>query len=125
MLGRQTNDTEIVLAMDNINSLNRRNEIPLREGFKETHEDDSKVKDDEDKQYSIRYLILDYCDYTSGHGPPRILASKQLIRKIFWTLLFLAALGVSIWQIYSLFQKYEKRPLSTHVSIQHETVRDH
>lgn len=80
-------------------------------------------KDEEDeKQYSIRFLILDYFEYTSGHGPPRILASKQLIRKIFWTLLFLTALALSSWQISILFETYKQRPLTTHVSIQHETV---
>lgn len=89
-----------------------------------SHEDLKKpYKDEEDeKQYSIRFLILDYCNYTSGHGPPRIVASKQVIRKIFWTLLFLAALGVSLWQITILYKTYEERPLTTHVAIQHETV---
>ena len=86
--------------------------------------EEEETKDDDEKQYSIRFLILDYFEYTSGHGPPRILASKQLVRKIFWTLLFLAALGVSSWQIATLFETYKSRPLSTHVAIQHETVRE-
>ena len=95
----------------------------MKTAFTKPSEEDE-TKDDDDKQYSVRFLILDYFEYTSGHGPPRILASKQLVRKIFWTLLFLAALGVSSWQIATLFETYKSRPLSTHVAIQHETVRE-
>lgn len=97
--------------------------MSVRAGIKAAGEDVSQdIADDEDKTYSIRHLILDYCEYTSGHGPPRIIASKQTIRKIFWTLLFLAALAMSSWQINTLFNTYKARPLSTHVSIKHETV---
>ncbi|KAL9986121.1 hypothetical protein ACROYT_G000204 [Oculina patagonica] len=95
----------------------------MKTAFKKPHNDEED-KEEEQKQYSIRFLILDYFEYTSGHGPPRILASKQLIRKIFWTLLFLAALGVSTWQINTLFNTYKARPLSTHVAIEHETSLD-
>ena len=119
--GQNHSDTDIVLAMESIESRKKKIEKALssHEDLKSAHKED---KEDE-KQYSIRFLILDYFEYTSGHGPPRILASKQLIRKVFWTLLFLAALGVSSWQISVLFETYKARPLATHVAIQHETVR--
>ena len=111
--------------MENTNPFQRQNdfEMSVRGGMKAAGEDVSQdITDNEDKTYSIRHLILDYCEYTSGHGPPRIIASKQTIRKIFWTLLFLAALAMSSWQINTLFNTYKARPLSTHVSIKHETV---
>ncbi|CAH3139000.1 unnamed protein product [Pocillopora meandrina] len=113
--------------MENTNPFQRQNdfEMSVRGGIKAAGEDVSQdITDDEDKTYSIRHLILDYCEYTSGHGPPRIIASKQTIRKIFWTLLFLAALAMSSWQINTLFNTYKARPLSTHVSIKHETSLD-
>ena len=115
----KSNDSIIEIPMENFGT--PKNKVALATG---SHEDLMKPGTDEndDKQYSIRYLFLDYCEYTSGHGPPRILASKQLIRKIFWTVLFLAALVVSLWQISTLFEKFEARPLATHVAIQHETV---
>lgn len=117
--GHETSNTDIVFEMDHIDSLRKNKE--RQEAFKATHEDEN--KDEEDKRYSIRFLFLDFCEYTSGHGPPRILASPQLIRKIFWTVLFLTALAVSMWQIGTLFETFKERPLSTHVAIKHETVR--
>lgn len=120
MLKGDRSDSDIELAMESIVSRKKKLEKALS-----SHEDLKKPQEqeEEEKQYSIRFLILDYFEYTSGHGPPRILASRQLIRKIFWILLFLAALGVSVWQITELFKTYQARPLATHVAIQHETVR--
>lgn len=122
MLKGQKSLSEITLPMENTNTFKRNIETPMKTAFKKPHEDEEDNDEEDVKQYSIRFLILDYFEYTSGHGPPRILASKQLIRKIFWTLLFLAALGVSSWQINTLFNTYKARPLSTHVAIKHETV---
>lgn len=121
MLKGQKSISEITLPMEHTDTFKRNIETPMKTAFKKPHNDEED-KEEEEKQYSIRFLILDYFEYTSGHGPPRILASKQLIRKIFWTLLFLAALGVSTWQINTLFNTYKARPLSTHVAIEHETV---
>lgn len=120
---RKKSDSDIVFPMEDIKSFKKDTEKPMKTAFTKPSEEE-KTKDDDEKQYSIRFLILDYFEYTSGHGPPRILASRQLVRKIFWTLLFLAALGVSSWQIATLFETYKSRPLSTHVAIQHETVRE-
>ena len=113
-------DAVVGFPMDNFETRKNKTEIAMGSD----HDDLMNPHKDEDgeNQYSIRYLFLDYCEYTSGHGPPRILASKQLIRKIFWLVLFVAALAVSLWQISTLFKKFEARPLATHVSIQHETV---
>ncbi|KAM7446210.1 ligand-gated sodium channel [Porites harrisoni] len=121
MLKGDRSDSDIELAMESIESRKKKLEKALS-----SHEDLKKPQEqeEEEKQYSIRFLILDYFEYTSGHGPPRILASRQLIRKIFWILLFLAALGVSVWQITELFKTYQARPLATHVAIQHETSLD-
>lgn len=124
MLKGQKSDSDIVFPMEDVNSFKKNIEKPLKTAFTKPTEEQENKDDDDEKQYSIRFLILDYFEYTSGHGPPRILASKQLVRKIFWTLLFLAALGVSSWQIATLFETYKSRPLSTHVAIQHETVRE-
>ena len=119
MRKEQASESDIGFAMESFES--RKNKIAKAMSSQEDLVKPDKDEEDE-KQYSIRFLILDYFEYTSGHGPPRILASKQLIRKIFWTLLFLTALAVSSWQISILFETYKQRPLTTHVSIQHETV---
>lgn len=121
MRKEQSSESDIGFAMESFES--RKNKIEKAMSSQEDLVKPSKDEEDE-KQYSIRFLILDYFEYTSGHGPPRILASKQLIRKIFWTLLFLTALALSSWQISILFETYKQRPLTTHVSIQHETSLD-
>lgn len=112
-------DAVVGFQMDNFETRQNKTELVMgsQDDLMKPHKDE-----DGEKQYSIRYLFLDYCEYTSGHGPPRILASKQLIRKIYWLVLFVAALAVSLWQISSLFKKFEARPLATHVSLKHETV---
>lgn len=114
-------DAVVGFQMDNFETRQNKTELVMgsQDDLMKPHKDE-----DGEKQYSIRYLFLDYCEYTSGHGPPRILASKQLIRKIYWLVLFVAALAVSLWQISSLFKKFEARPLATHVSLKHETSLD-
>ena len=118
MKGKRS-DSVVGFPMDNFET--RQNKTKMAMGSRADPMKPCK-DEDEEKQYSIRYLFLDYCEYTSGHGPARILASKQLIRKILWLVLFVAALAVSLWQIGTLFKTFEARPLATHVSIQHETV---
>lgn len=76
----------------------------------------------ENDRLSVSFLLYDFFGYTSMHGAGRIVASRQWIRKIFWSILVLAALGVSSWQIHQLYSIYQKRPLATRVAIAHDTV---
>lgn len=67
-------------------------------------------------------LTKDFCGYTSAHGLERIMSSKEWIRKAFWSLLFIGAVVVLGFQAYTLFKKYQRRPLNTLITLKSDTV---
>ena len=74
------------------------------------------------KEDSIMALIRDFCDYTSAHGPGRIYGSKQIIRKVLWSLLFIGAVTMFSLHIFDLFKRFQSRPLNTIIRLEHDTV---
>lgn len=93
--------------------------------FKLTMEEQqqSKKKEEyESENETSMSLTKDFCGYTSAHGLERIMSSKQWIRKTFWSLLFIAAVVVLGLQVYTLFRKYQRRPLVTLVTLKSDTV---
>lgn len=82
-----------------------------------------KTKEEQKSVDTLTSLTKDFCGYTSAHGFERIMSSKQWIRKAFWSLLFIAAIVVLCFQVLTLFEKYQSRPLVTLVSLQSDTVR--
>ena len=67
-------------------------------------------------------LTKDFCGYTSAHGLERIMSSKEWIRKAFWSLLFIGAVVVLGIQVHALFEKYQRRPLNTLITLKSDTV---
>lgn len=67
-------------------------------------------------------LIKDFCGYTTAHGLGRIMAATHWVRTLLWTMLFLAALAIMAVQVQALFKKYQRRPLTTFVTVQTSTV---
>lgn len=80
-----------------------------------------KTKEEQKSVDTFTSLTKDFCGYTSAHGFERIMSSKQWIRKAFWSLLFIAAIVVLCFQVLTLFEKYQSRPLVTLVSLQSDT----
>ena len=74
------------------------------------------------KEDSIMALIREFCDYTSAHGPGRIYGSKQIIRKVLWSLLFIGAVTMFSLHIFDLFKRFQSRPLNTIIRLEHDTV---
>ena len=68
-------------------------------------------------------LLKDFCDYTSAHGLGRIMASTHWTRTVFWTLFLLGATTIMTIQVHTLFQKYQRRPLTSLVTVETSTVR--
>jgi len=79
--------------------------------------------DQESTSETYTALIKDFCGYTSAHGLERIMSAKQWIRKAFWSLLFIAAITVLGIQVHTLYNKYQRRPLVTLVTLESNTVR--
>ena len=73
-------------------------------------------------QSSVQSLLLDFCDYTSAHGPSRICGAKRMFQKVLWSLLFVGAVTMFTYQIYLLFQKFQSRPLNTLIRMEHDSV---
>ncbi|KAL9986114.1 hypothetical protein ACROYT_G000194 [Oculina patagonica] len=74
-----------------------------------------------DKATKLWSLIKDFCDYTSAHGLGRIMAATHWTRAAFWTLLLLAAVMIMTLQVHTLFRKYQRRPLTTLVTVETST----
>lgn len=87
-------------------------------------QDQTKKKQEEDpSEETYMSLTKDFCGYTSAHGFERVMSSKQWFRKAFWSLLFIAAVVILGIQVYTLFKKYQRRPLATLISLKSDTVR--
>ena len=80
-------------------------------------------KVNDERTSSVRSLITDFCGYTSAVGPGRIHEGKNKIQKIIWVLLFVGAIAAFGVQIAALYEKFQERPLTTHVKVIHDTVR--
>ena len=68
-------------------------------------------------------LVKDFCDYTSAHGLGRIMAATHWTRTVFWTMLLLGATTIMTVQVHTLFQKYQRRPLTTLITVETSKVR--
>lgn len=91
---------------------------------KEADNQDGIEKHDKATATTLWLLIKDFCDYTSAHGLGRIMAATNWARSVFWTLLLLAAVTIMTIQVHALFKKYQRRPLTTLVTVETSTVRD-
>ncbi|XP_078372158.1 epithelial sodium channel subunit alpha-like isoform X1 [Oculina patagonica] len=80
-----------------------------------------KKQEQEPANETFMSLTRDFCGYTSAHGFERVMSSKQWIRKAFWSLLFIAAIVVLGIQVYTLFGKYQRRPLATLITLKSDT----
>lgn len=78
---------------------------------------------EKDDRHSVSSLLFDFLGYTSMHGAGRTVASRHWLRKIFWIISIMATMAFLSWQVYTLYRLYQDRPLSTHIKIEHDTVK--
>ena len=74
------------------------------------------------EQRSVLSYLSDFGDYSSAHGVGRIRSSKRLVGKVLWSLLFVGAVGMLLFQVHLLSKKFQERPLNTFIRLEHETV---
>ena len=75
----------------------------------EKHENKEKKDDDGNEDpaaLTVKGLTYTLFTETTGHGIPRIVRARSWITRIFWTTLFLAAMGIFMWNSYSLINTY-------------------
>ena len=68
-------------------------------------------------------LVKDFCDYTSAHGLGRIMAATHWTQTVLWTMLLLGATTIMTVQVHTLFQKYQRRELTTLMTVETSKVR--
>lgn len=74
------------------------------------------------KKPSIKKVISDFCGYTTAHGLGRLADGGGIFRRVAWSLFCIGALVMFVLQTYNLFVIYLRRPVSTVVNVQHESV---
>lgn len=84
----------------------------------ETHDDKAIAS----KKPSIKEVISNFCGYTTAHGLGRLADGGGVFRRITWSLFCIGALVMFVVQTYNLFVIYLSRPVSTVVSVQHDSV---
>ena len=67
-------------------------------------------------------MISTFCGYTTAHGLGRLADGGGVFRRIAWSLFCIGALTMFVVQTYNLFAIYLRRPVSTVVSVQHDSV---
>ena len=72
---------------------------------------------------SLWSLVKDFCNYTSAHGLGRIMAATHWTRTVSWTMLLLGATTIMMIQVHTLFQKYQRRELTTLLTVETSKVR--
>ncbi|XP_033747795.1 amiloride-sensitive sodium channel subunit gamma-like [Pecten maximus] len=60
-----------------------------------------------------------FMEYTTVHGLGRIASVKHIIHKLLWLALFLASIGMCIYQVTRLGQQFTSNPISTTISLEH------
>lgn len=84
----------------------------------ETHDDKAIAS----KKPSIKEVISNFCGYTTAHGLGRLADGGGVFRRITWSLFCIGALVMFVVQTYNLFVIYLSRPVSTVVTVQHDSV---
>ena len=74
------------------------------------------------KKPSIKQVITEFCGYTTAHGLGRLADGGGIFRRVAWSLFCIGAMVMFVVQTYNLFAIYLRRPVSTVVNVQHESV---
>ena len=74
------------------------------------------------KKPSVKEVISTFCGYTTAHGLGRLADGGGVFRRLAWSLFCIGALTMFVVQTYNLFAIYLRRPVSTVVTVQHDSV---
>ena len=84
----------------------------------------SNEKDIETKKPSVKEVISNFCGYTTAHGLGRLADGGGIFRRVSWTLFCVGAMAMFIVQTKNLFVIYLSRPVTTVVTVNHESVSE-
>lgn len=76
----------------------------------------------QEKPETVMTILEDFCGYTTSGGLERVVGTKYIVLKILWVIIFFGALTAAILQLVTLFELYQRKPISTRISLEHSTV---
>ncbi|XP_070580901.1 amiloride-sensitive sodium channel subunit alpha-like [Ptychodera flava] len=76
------------------------------------------------QEVKLKELGSELLENTTCHGVPRIQSARNAYRRIFWSMVFLAALSLFTWQVTTLLQNYYKREVDVSLQIKFESAID-
>ncbi len=65
----------------------------------------------------IAQILRDFSGWTSAHGIPHIGSAQNLCLRLFWTVAFLGATGMFIYQMVLLITKYTSYEVSVQTEV--------
>ena len=68
--------------------------------------EEEKEGDEDVGAWTVKGLTYTLFTETTGHGIPRIVRARSWITRIFWTILFLAAMGIFMYNTYTVINTY-------------------
>eukprot|EP00057_Strongylocentrotus_purpuratus_P008108 XP_011662582.1 PREDICTED: degenerin mec-10-like [Strongylocentrotus purpuratus] len=66
---------------------------------------------------SVNAVLIDYSGSTSAHGIPRIITSRSVKSRLFWSFVTLVCLGAFLWQGSLLLLDFSKYPYTTQIDV--------
>ncbi|XP_041464490.1 degenerin deg-1-like [Lytechinus variegatus] len=66
---------------------------------------------------SVNAVLLNYSDVTTAHGIPRIITSKSMTSRFFWSFATLVALAAFLWQGSLLLHDFRGHPYTTQIDV--------
>ena len=66
---------------------------------------------------SANAVLVDYSGVTTAHGIPRIITSKSVKSRLFWSFVTLIASGAFLWQGSLLLLDFNKHPYTTQINV--------
>ncbi|XP_060579534.1 uncharacterized protein LOC132736423 [Ruditapes philippinarum] len=90
-------------------------DIRKEEVLEEKKDDLSYLKDE--RKPTLKETLKELAESSSLHGIPKIVSSRQIVVKVLWSILVLAAFAVVSFQLYLLFKTYYSYPSQTSVSL--------
>ncbi|XP_060598498.1 amiloride-sensitive sodium channel subunit alpha-like [Ruditapes philippinarum] len=76
----------------------------------------------DDRPTTFKDTLKDMAESSSLHGITKIVSSRQIIVKVLWSLLVLAAFSVFSIQLYYLFNTYYSYPVQTSVKLDFDSI---
>ncbi len=64
---------------------------------------------------NLERILEKFGDDTSLHGAPHVIKAQSLQRRIVWSIICLFSIGMALWMLYKLLEKYSSHPIQVRI----------